>query len=102
MLWTLLTGITSAMCFSQAVVAAKVAKAGLGGYALAIIIGSAIAIGNAYGLDKILVILPDHSSYSEKRQEWLGGAICLLVLLWGIVGAILTFWVTTAVMRLVA
>jgi len=52
MLWTLLTDITSVMLFTQAVVAAKVAKAGPGGYALAIIIGSSLAIGNAYGLDR--------------------------------------------------
>jgi hypothetical protein len=88
------------MFFTNAVVAAKNAKAGFGGYALAIIIGSSLAIGNAWGMDKLLVILADRAcSSSETRQERLGRATCLLVLLWGIVGAVLTFLAPSAIQR---
>jgi hypothetical protein len=136
MLFTLLTAMTSVVFFTIAVAAAKHAKAGLGGYALAIIIGLSLAIGNAWGLYKMAEILDDLPailglneskgftvsssplsplfsskpriaddlpySYSETQKEWLGRAFCLLVLLWGLVGAFLTNLVTSAVMRLVA
>jgi hypothetical protein len=102
MLWTSLTAITSVIFFTNAVVGAKYAKAGFGGYALAIIIESALAIGNAWGMDKLLVILADLTcSYSETRQERLGRSTCLLVLLGGIFVALLTFWAPSAIMRLV-
>jgi di/tricarboxylate transporter len=82
MLWTLLTAMTSVAFFATAVATAKHAKAGLGGYAVAIIIGSLLAIGNAWGMYKVADIIAGLPiSYSETREEWLGRAIFLLVLL---------------------
>lgn len=102
-LFELLTVITSVSFFAIAIVAAKGAKAGFGGYALAIIIGSSLAIGNAWGMYKIMDILADRtSSHSEKQEGWLDYAFWLLVLLWAVVGAFLTDLVTSAAMRLVA
>lgn len=102
-LWELMTAVTSAGILGCAVAAAKYAKAGLGGYVLAIIIGSSLAICNAWGMYKILDIIADlTSSYSETQQEWLGRAFWLLILLWVLVAAFLADLVTSAVMRLVA
>jgi hypothetical protein len=103
MLLTLLTAVTSITIFTIAVITAKHAKAGLDGYAAAIIIGSSLAIGNAWMFYKLGGILADlTSSYSETQQEWLGRAFCLFALLWALVAAILTNLVTSMVMQLVS
>jgi hypothetical protein len=99
----LLTAVTFAAFFASAVATAKGAKAGIGGYALAIIIGLSLAICSAWVFYKPGGILANLTrAYSEKRQEWYGCAFFLFALLWLVVGAILTSLVTSAVMRLVA
>lgn len=99
----LLTAMTSIAFFASAVAAAKYAKAGIGGYALAIIIGSSLAICNAWMFYKLGEVLANlTSAYSETRQEWYGRAFYLFALLWGLIGAILISLVMSAVMRLVA
>ena len=103
MLWTLLSAITSVAFFTSAILAAKQTKAGIVGYILAVIIGSSLAICNAWGLNKVVDILADlPNSYSETQEDWIGRVICILVLLWGVIGAVLTGLATSAVMRLIA
>ncbi len=95
--------MTSVAFFASAVATAKHTNAGLGGYIVAIIIGSLLAIANAWGLYKIVRILADLPiSLTRKQEEWFGVAFWLLVLLWGLVGAILAGWVTSAILQLVA
>src|SRR5262245_10112826 len=98
----LLTAMTSVAFFASAVATAIHAKAGVGGYALTIIIGLSLAICNAWMCYKLGGILADLSSaYSETRQEWYGRAFCLFGLLWLLVGAVLTSIATSTLMRLV-
>jgi len=98
----LLTAMTSAAFFGSALATATHANAGIGGYALAIIIGSSLAICNACMFYKLGGILADLTwAYSKTRQEWYGRVFCLFGLLWLLVGAILTSLVTSALMRLV-
>jgi len=98
----LLSAMTSAAIFGGAVAPAIHAKAGIGGYALAIIIGSSLALCNAWMFYKLGGVLADlTSSYSETRQEWYGLVFCLFGLLWLLVGAVLTSLVTSVLMHLV-
>jgi hypothetical protein len=102
MLLTLLTGTSSATFFAAAVVAARHAKAGLGGYALAIIIGLFLAVCNAWILYKLGDILAGLTrSHSEAQQNRWGRAAFVAMVLWLPVAAFLGDWVASAAMRLV-
>lgn len=102
-LMELLMPLTFVAFLTSAVATAKHAKAGIGGYALAIIIASSLAICNAGMFFKLGDTLANRTrAYSETRQEWYGRAFFLFALLWLVVGAIFTSLVTSEVIRLAA
>jgi hypothetical protein len=100
MLLTLLTATSSATFFASAVLTARHQHAALGGYVLAIIIGSLLAACNAYVLYKAGDVVASLTrSSSKSMQEWCGRAFFLVTLLWIPTAAFLGNWTTSAAMR---
>ncbi len=97
------TYTTSLALFTGAVHGAYRARAGPGGYLLAIIIGLLLASCNVWGLFKVVGFLAERTkSYSETLQNLFGLVFLLLFLLWVLVAISIGGWVTSAVLRLVA
>jgi hypothetical protein len=102
MLWTLLTAISSGTFIISAVATAKGAKAGFGGYGLAIIIGLALAVSNAWALEQVGAVAHDRSKRtSEKLREWWLGTLYVSVAAWALVAAFLGLSLTSVAMRLI-
>jgi len=102
MLFTLLTLTSSVSVFVGAITAASEAKAKLGGYVLAITIGSLLAVCNAWTMHKVVELLVGHPSrYSESRWS-LHVFFFVVVCVWAPLWTILTMWITSTFLRLVA
>jgi len=101
-LWTLL----NAICFFIPVVAAieeaKAARAGLGGYALAIAIGLALGGGCALAMWTVgRRVGSALQAYPEPRREWYFRVLYSAALLWILMVGFLANWTISAAMRLV-
>jgi hypothetical protein len=102
MLWTLLTTISSATFIVGAMISAKHARAGLGGYAFAIAIGLLLGACSAWALYAVGDAVADRSKrYSESVQEWCFRALYLAAAVWIPFAAFLGNWVTSVAMRFV-
>lgn len=101
MLWTLLTVISSASFLSGAVIAARLAKAGVTGYILVLIGGLELAVLNAWALEKVADVTEGllKSSDAPRQERWLG-ALYVAVAVWPFVAVFLSRWVFSAVFRL--
>jgi len=101
MLWTMLNAICFLVCILASVGAARNAKAGFFGYALAVGIGLVWGGGSTWGLWTVgkrvaAVIEP----YPEARQKLYSGAVLFAVLLWILIALLFADRVTSWVMRL--
>ena len=102
MLWTLLTLMSSVSYIFSAIMTAKNAQAGVGGYALAIIIGLLLGVCNAWALQRVGAAAHDRSKrHSEKLREWWLGALYVASVAWVLVAAFLGAWLTSVAMRLI-
>ena len=104
MLWTLILTTSSLTCFVSAIVTAHRANGGVRGYAVAVIAGLLLAIGNAWTLSKVANTLAQHVKLlSQSRQERYLGALYLVAALWMLCGAaFIGDFISSAILRLVA
>ena len=101
MLWTLLTVTSSASFLAGALASAKHAKAGFGGYTLAIIIGLLLGVCNACTLSKLADTVAHRlERYSESTQEWGFRVLYLAASMWILFAALLGGWATSTAIRL--
>jgi hypothetical protein len=89
--------------------AAKAARTGYGGYAVAIIVGVSLGAGGVWTMWSVAMAVgtsaerPD-SGYSDSHKEWIFRALYFSAMLWVIMwiafASILGRWVLSALMRL--
>ena len=80
----------------------KDARAGFGGYALAIAIGLVLGVCNAAVLERVGAAAHDRSQrYSERLREWWLGALYVAVVAWVLVAGFLGAWLTSLAIRLI-
>jgi hypothetical protein len=100
MLFTLLTVCSSVNILAGAVLGAKQARAGLGGYSLAIAVGLFLAACNAWGLYKMAEAVEKH--VGPAQREWLARALLPVMLVWVLLSVFFGDWLVMALLRLVA
>jgi hypothetical protein len=102
MLWTLLTLTSSVTLIASAVLSAKHARAGFGGYALAITIGLLLGVCNALAVYKLGEAVAGRSTaYSQSLGRWRFRALYFAAALWIPFVAFLGDWAAATAMRLV-
>lgn len=102
MLWTLLTAISSLTIFATSVISAKQMRGGPGSYLLAIAIGAALAVCNAWAASRIATTADQSSrGYSPSIREWCLGGLYFAAILWMPVAAFIGDWATSTVLRLI-
>lgn len=100
-LWDLLLAICFFTTVAVSYSAASQARVGLGGHALALVIGSAIGACAVWVLFQLAAIVaPRVAKLSSKsKQEWLLSILYLFAILWILLTASLASPATTALMR---
>ena len=102
-LWTLLTLTSSVAFFVAAIGSAVHAKAGFGGYTLAVVLGLVLGSCNFWAMEKVAATIVDRlKAYSGSFREWCLGALYLAALLWAFLAAFLGGWLTSSVVRIAA
>jgi hypothetical protein len=90
MLWTLLTAIGSASFVLSAVMTAKDAKTGIGGYVLAITAGVLLGAMNVWGWHRIGEYVDNCTKqFSPHTREWSFRGLLIALVLWALVAAFL-------------
>ena len=80
---TLLAAAGSFTFFVTAIVAARQAHATFAGYTIAALIGTALAVGNAWLTYKIVQLLARRTeNWPARSQNWSGGIFLVLFVLW--------------------
>jgi len=101
MLWTMLNAICFLVCILGSVGAARHAKTGLLGYALAVAIG--LALGGSFTWTMWTVgkgVAAAIQAYREARQKLYSGVLLLAVALWILIALFVADRLTSAAMRL--
>ena len=102
MLWTLLTLTSSVVFFVAAIGSAVHAKAGFGGYTLAVVFGLVLGSCNFWTMEKVAATIVDRlKPYSESFREWCLRALYFAAFLWAFCAAFLGEWLTSSVVRIV-
>jgi hypothetical protein len=103
MLLTLLMAISSATFLMSALLTVRNDDPTLGRYGLALFVGALLAASNAWAVYRAGLLLADRSaSWPQTRQELVGKAFFLVILLWLPVAALIGKLITMAVTQLVA
>jgi hypothetical protein len=103
MLWTMLNVICFLVCIIGAAGAAREAKAGLIGYALALIIGLAIGGSSAWAMQSVGErVGAATQAHPAARRELCFKVLYVVAVLWIIIALFIADHLTSAAMRLAA
>ncbi len=103
MLWTLLLGICFLIAIAGALNSAEAAQASWKGYALAVLVGSAVGACCIWTLTRIASKVEATTSKlgsAPTRERWLG-ALYISTVLWMALAAIIGGWSSNALIHLV-
>ena len=102
-LWHLLIGVCFSAPVGTALAPARIAKAGIGGYVLAMVTG--LAVGSScswimWWMHKALVPnLQRRLEEGDPLSDWYGRAFYVSKVLWIIFAGLLGFWLSAALLR---
>lgn len=103
MYWFILNGLSFSSCTFIAVGAARNAKAGLVGYALAVAIGIALGGGAAWAMWSIgRKVAPTIETFPKAKQKLYFDVLFFAAVFWIAIAAYVSDQVTSAVMQLMA
>jgi hypothetical protein len=101
-LWDLLTGICFAASVGCALASAKTARVGLGGHAMAIVVGLALGLLCAWTMrvvaEAIVAKMQRRWEHSASRQEWFFRGLYFAAMIWTVFAGFLGGWVSLAVL----
>jgi hypothetical protein len=101
-LWDLLFVICFFTTIGGALIAAHLAKAGFGGYALAFVVGAVVATGSLWALRSVVKVVFENPRGRPRslKTGWLV-AIYLAVIPWIYFSGLLAIWASAALLRFV-